>query len=80
MPPPTEQKFEEATLTPMARSFYLENKRISNQKIKQELGITLTYPTYREGLNALLETEKAKSKKLFTEYVTVLLMTMMLFL
>jgi hypothetical protein len=44
---------DEADLTPMARSFYAENKRASNRKLKQELGIRLTFPTYREGLEAL---------------------------
>jgi nucleoside-diphosphate-sugar epimerase len=53
--PPPEQDVDEADLTPMARSFYAENKRASNQKLKQELGITLTYPNYRDGLRALWE-------------------------
>lgn len=47
--------FEEAELSEMARSFYGENKRIKNQRIKQELGVSLVYPTYREGLTALYE-------------------------
>ncbi len=37
----------------MARSFYAENKRVSNDRIKTELGVRLLYPTYREGLRAL---------------------------
>jgi len=37
----------------MARSFYGENKRVRNQLIRDELGVTLAYPTYREGLAAL---------------------------
>ena len=37
----------------MARSFYGENKRVSNRRIKDELGVTLRHPTYREGLGAL---------------------------
>lgn len=53
--PPPEQDVDEADLSPMARSFYAENKRASNRKLKEELGITLTYPTYREGLQALWE-------------------------
>ncbi len=53
--PPPEQDVEEADLTPMARSFYAENKRASNRKLKEELGIQLTFPTYREGLQALWE-------------------------
>ena len=51
--PPPEQDFETAQLTPMARSFYGENKRISNRKIREVLGLDLAYPTYREGLAAL---------------------------
>ncbi len=39
----------------MARSFYGDNKRIRNQRIKDELGVTLAYPSYREGLKALFE-------------------------
>jgi nucleoside-diphosphate-sugar epimerase len=51
--PPPEVPFEEAALSPMARSFYGETKRVSNRLIKQELGLALRYPTYREGLAAL---------------------------
>jgi dTDP-4-dehydrorhamnose reductase len=51
--PPPEIPFEEAALSPMARSFYGETKRISNRLIKQELGLALRYPSYREGLAAL---------------------------
>ncbi len=52
--PPPEVPFEEADLSPMARSFYGDNRRISNRRIKTELGVTLAYPTYREGLRTLL--------------------------
>jgi len=54
-PPPLE-KFEEArkSMTPMALSFYADSKRVRNDRIKQELGVTLRYPSYREGLRALL--------------------------
>jgi len=51
--PPPEQDIEAADLTPMARTFYAENKRASNLKLKNELGMALTFPTYREGLQAL---------------------------
>jgi nucleoside-diphosphate-sugar epimerase len=51
--PPPEILFAEADLSPMARSFYGENKRVANGRIKRELGILLRYPTYREGLTAL---------------------------
>lgn len=52
--PPPLQDFETADLSPMARSFYADSKRVSNAKIKAELGVQLKYPTYREGLTALL--------------------------
>jgi hypothetical protein len=54
MEPPPETPFHSADLTPMARSFYSSNKRVSNRRTKQQLGITLAYPTYREGLAALV--------------------------
>jgi hypothetical protein len=47
--------FEEADLTPMARSFYGDTRRISNALIKSELGVRLVYPNYREGLKALAD-------------------------
>jgi hypothetical protein len=37
----------------MARSFYASNNRISNARLKRELGVKLAFPTYREGLTAL---------------------------
>lgn len=45
--------FEDADLSPMGRSFYEDNRRIDNKKMKTQLGVTLQYPTYREGLTAL---------------------------
>ncbi len=51
--PPPEEPFEGAELSDMARSFYEENRRIKIDKLKRELGYTLIYPTYREGLQAL---------------------------
>jgi nucleoside-diphosphate-sugar epimerase len=42
-----------ATLGPMARSFYAESRKARNDRIKQVLGVTLRYPTYREGLRAI---------------------------
>lgn len=54
-PLPPEVDFETADLTPMARSFYAENKKVSNQRMKDELGVTLHYPSYKDGLPALLE-------------------------
>jgi nucleoside-diphosphate-sugar epimerase len=55
MDPPPEVKFEDAALPPFAADFYAECKRIKNERIKSELGITLKYPTYREGLSAIAE-------------------------
>jgi nucleoside-diphosphate-sugar epimerase len=55
--PPPEELYEEAELSPMARSFYADNRRIANARIKRELGVRLRYPTYREGLRAILEQE-----------------------
>ncbi len=49
--------FDDAGLSPMARSFYDDNKRVSNRRIKIELGVALRYPTYREGLAAILADE-----------------------
>src|SRR6185312_7367180 len=42
------------TMSAMARSFYAENRRVRNDRIKRELGVMLRYPTYREGLRAML--------------------------
>lgn len=55
--PPPKQPFETAELSPMARSFYADNRRVDNRRIKEELGVTLRHPTYREGLRALLSRE-----------------------
>jgi nucleoside-diphosphate-sugar epimerase len=55
MPAPPEIPFETAALSPMARSFYDDNKRVRNDRIKRELGIVLRYPSYRDGLRAQLE-------------------------
>jgi nucleoside-diphosphate-sugar epimerase len=54
--PPPEIPFEEAkkTMSPFAVSFYGESKRVRNARIKSVLGVTLRYPTYREGLRALI--------------------------
>lgn len=53
--PPPEQAIDTVELSPLARSFYDENKRASNRKMKEKLGVALAYPTYREGLAALWE-------------------------
>jgi NAD dependent epimerase/dehydratase family len=53
--PPPEIPFAEAapSLSPLAQSFWQECRRIRNDKLKRELGVTLLFPTYREGLRAL---------------------------
>ena len=58
--PPPEEKFETAEMSPMARSFYSASRRVSNRKLREELGVALAYPTYREGLAATLAEEKAR--------------------
>ena len=55
LPVPPAIPYDEAEMTPMARSFYAESKRVRNDRIKDELGVRLIYPTYREGLAALLK-------------------------
>lgn len=57
MTPPPLEPYEEAakTMSAMAKSFYAESKRVRNNKMKRELGVTLHYPSYREGLKALCE-------------------------
>lgn len=52
-PPPEIVPWGEAELSPMAMSFYEANRRVRNRRIKEALGVTLAYPTYREGLRAL---------------------------
>ena len=54
LPAPPLVPFEEAGLSAMARSFYDDNKRVSNALIKSELGVALRYPNYRDGLAAIL--------------------------
>jgi len=56
--PPPIVPFAEAKLSEMARSFYDDNKRVRNDRIKQELGVRLTYPDYRAGLAAILAAER----------------------
>lgn len=51
--PPDEEAFEAAEMSAMARSFYASSARVSNARLKRELGVTLAYPTYRHGLDAL---------------------------
>jgi nucleoside-diphosphate-sugar epimerase len=53
VPPPPEVPYATAELSPMARSFYEGNRRVANRRIREELGVRLAYPTYRDGLSAL---------------------------
>lgn len=55
--------FEEAQMNPMSLSFWQESRRVTNQKIKSELGIRLKYPTYREGLRGILSSGQAESER-----------------
>ncbi len=52
--PPPLRSLEEADLSPMARSFYAECRRVSNRRLREELGVRLRFPDYRAGLDALL--------------------------
>jgi len=58
--PPPEIPFEEdaPSMSPMGLSFWQECRRVRNNKLKRELGVTLLYPTYREGLRALFAEEQ----------------------
>lgn len=50
---PPDEDFATAEMTPMARSFYATSNRVRNDRLKSELGVTLDFPTYRDGLKAL---------------------------
>lgn len=58
--PPPLVPLEEAGLSAMAKSFYADNKRVRNDLMKQALGVALAYPTYREGLRAILSAGNAR--------------------
>lgn len=60
MTPPPEVPYEAAGLSPMAKSFYAECKRVSNARAKAALGWRPLYPTYREGLRAVLAAEDGR--------------------
>lgn len=61
VPPPPEEPFDAADMSPTARSFYADNKRVSIEKLKRELGFSPKYPTYREGLRALAEAGEGRA-------------------
>ncbi len=60
LPMPPAVDFEKAEMSPMARSFYAESKRVDNTRIKEELGVRLRYPDYRSGLAQLLSAESGQ--------------------
>ena len=62
-PPPPAVPFEEAELSPMARSFYAENKRVDNARSKAVLGLRYRYPDYRAGLASLVDGERADAAR-----------------
>ncbi len=55
LPVPAAVDYDTADMTPMARSFYAESKKVRNDRIKAELGVELRYPTYQDGLTALMK-------------------------
>lgn len=57
VPVPPAEDYATAEMTPMARSFYAESKRVANDRIKRDLGVALRYPDHRVGLLALLADE-----------------------
>ncbi|MFV2002581.1 MAG: SDR family NAD(P)-dependent oxidoreductase, partial [Paracoccaceae bacterium] len=54
LPVPPAENWDTAQMSAMARSFYAENKRVRNDRIKSDLGVRLKYPDYKVGLRALL--------------------------
>lgn len=58
MAPPPAVEFEDAEMSPMARSFYSDSKRVRNDRIKEELGVVLKHPTYKAALRAMLDAEQ----------------------
>jgi nucleoside-diphosphate-sugar epimerase len=59
LPEPPAVPFDQADMSSMARSFYGESRRVRNDRIKRDLGVRLLYPTYRDGLAALLRDEQS---------------------
>jgi nucleoside-diphosphate-sugar epimerase len=57
LPLPEAVAFEDAEMSEMARSFYAESKRVRNDRIKDELGVRMRYPSYRKGLDAMAKAE-----------------------
>ncbi|MBI1215587.1 MAG: SDR family NAD(P)-dependent oxidoreductase [Alphaproteobacteria bacterium] len=64
--PPPLVKFDQAEMAPIVRSFYKDNKRVKNDRIKDELGVQLLYPDYHSGLQACLAAlEQGRANPLF---------------
>ena len=57
--PPPLVPWEEAEMSAMAMTFWQDNKRVDNQRVHDELGVQFRYPTYREGLRAVLDVEQS---------------------
>lgn len=57
LPAPPAVPYDQAEMSPMARSFYAESKRVRNDRIKTELGVRLNFPDYRAGLTGLLKSQ-----------------------
>ena len=58
LPKIKETLFENATLSEMAKSFYEDSKKVSNRKLRQILGYSLKYPTYKSGLVSIFDSTK----------------------
>ena len=63
LPPPEPIPYEQAApkMSPMALSFWSENRRVANEKTKAALHLKWLYPTYREGLCAIMKEEQDSS-------------------
>lgn len=57
LPAPPAVPYDQAEMSPMARSFYAESKRVRNDRIKTELGVRLNFPDYRAGLTGILKSQ-----------------------
>ncbi len=65
--PPPLIPFEDADMAPMARSFYRDNKRVCNDKMKHDLGVKLLYPDYKAGLRSCLDAERPAGQQAVSE-------------
>lgn len=66
--PPPLLPYDEADMAPIARSFYADNKRVSNEKIKRELGVRLKFPDFKAGLRECLAMERAGRRSIFADF------------